>query len=167
MEGVSLFSSFAILLSFSMRNLLKGVGEIIKYSIRDEDIHSIAGIWLYNQLVFEYPEILDDELKADIYTGAEQVVKLEIAFLKSAFQQGEIEGVAEYDIEEFIKNRANGKLLDLNLKPIFTVDLEAVERIESWFLPLIGGASRTDGFATRVTEYAKSFEVDKIDWSLI
>jgi ribonucleoside-diphosphate reductase beta chain len=42
-EGVNLFSSFAILLSFKLRNLLKGVGQIVEWSIRDESLHSEAG----------------------------------------------------------------------------------------------------------------------------
>ena len=46
-EGVNLFSSFAVLLSFKMRNKLKGVGQIVEWSVRDESLHSEAGCWLF------------------------------------------------------------------------------------------------------------------------
>ena len=56
-EGVNLFSSFAVLLSFKMRNLLKGVGQIIEWSVRDESLHSEGGCWLFRQLLTEMPEL--------------------------------------------------------------------------------------------------------------
>ena len=39
-EGVSLYSAFAVLYSFQLRNLLKGVGQQMKWSVRDESLHS-------------------------------------------------------------------------------------------------------------------------------
>ena len=38
-EGVQLFSSFAILLNFPRHNLMKGMGQIVTWSIRDETLH--------------------------------------------------------------------------------------------------------------------------------
>ena len=61
-EGVNLFSSFAILLSFKLRNKLKGVGQIVEWSIRDESLHSDAGCWLFRQLLEEKPELNTPEL---------------------------------------------------------------------------------------------------------
>ena len=37
-EGVQLFSSFAILLNFPRHNLMKGMGQIVTWSIRDETL---------------------------------------------------------------------------------------------------------------------------------
>ena len=62
-EGVCLFSSFAILLHFSSRNLLKGISQIISYSIRDESMHSEAGCWLYRTLLDESITKLDKNSK--------------------------------------------------------------------------------------------------------
>ena len=50
-EGVNLFSSFAVLLSFKLDNKLKGVGQIVEWSIRDESLHSEAGCWLFRTLL--------------------------------------------------------------------------------------------------------------------
>src|ERR1700678_2797779 len=54
-EGVNLFSSFAVLLNFSRFNKLKGVGQIIAFSIKDESLHSEAGCWLFRTLIEEFP----------------------------------------------------------------------------------------------------------------
>ena len=49
-EGVNLFSSFAVLMSFQLRNLMKGTGQIVEWSVRDESLHSKAGCWLFRKL---------------------------------------------------------------------------------------------------------------------
>src|SRR5690606_37327839 len=76
-EGVQLFSSFAILMSFSTRDMLKGVGQIVAFSVRDESLHSEAGCWLFRQLIKENPDIWDEELKQEILEAARIAVKLE------------------------------------------------------------------------------------------
>ncbi len=60
-EGVNLFSSFAVLLSFKLRNKLKGVGQIVEWSIRDESMHSEAGCWLFRTLLSENPHLKTKE----------------------------------------------------------------------------------------------------------
>ncbi len=65
-EGVNLFSSFAILMSFQLRNLMKGTGQIVEWSVRDESLHSKAGCWLFRTMVEEMPE-LNEGMEAQIY----------------------------------------------------------------------------------------------------
>src|SRR5690606_7576446 len=84
-EGVNLFSSFAVLISFQQRNLLKGVGKIIEWSQRDEGLHSTAGCWLFRQFVAEFPDVMTEDLKKDIYDAARLTVQLEDAFIDKAF----------------------------------------------------------------------------------
>lgn len=159
-EGVSLFSSFAILLSFSKRNLLKGIGQIISFSIRDESLHSEAGTWLFKTLIQEYPELLTDELKKDIYEAARTTVELEDAFIDKAFELGSVEGLDPKDLKTFIRARTNTKLIDLGLKTNWkNLDKESLERMD-WFDYLAAGISHQDFFAGRVTDYSKG----QLDW---
>ena len=76
-EGVNLFSSFAVLLSFKMRNKLKGVGQIVEWSVRDESLHSEAGCWLFRTLMKEHPEFKTDELVKEIEEAARLALKLD------------------------------------------------------------------------------------------
>ena len=154
-EGVNLFSSFAILLSFKMRNKLKGVGQIVEWSIRDESMHSEAGCWLFRTLIEENPYLKTKELEAAINEAALLSLKLELDFIDKVFELGDLEGCSKYDLQNFIKNRVNTKLGDLGYGPIVTdIDLTAVERMK-WFDHLSAGKQHTDFFANRVTNYSK------------
>lgn len=154
-EGVSLFSSFAILFNFSRFDKMKGVGQIIAFSIKDESLHSEAGCWLFNILIKEFPEIWNDNLKQEIYEAARLTVQLEDDFIDKAFEFGEIEGLTSHDMKAFIRHRCNTKLTDIGLKPNWrNIDKDALNRME-WFSILSGGVTHSDFFASRVSDYSK------------
>jgi ribonucleoside-diphosphate reductase beta chain len=154
-EGVNLFSSFAVLLSFKLSNKLKGIGQIVEWSIRDESMHSDAGCWLFRTLVQENPKLKTKELEAAINEAALLSLKLELDFISKVYELGDLESCSKYDLEHFIKNRVNTKLSDLGYKPIISnVDMTAVERMK-WFDHLSAGKQHTDFFASRVTNYSK------------
>tara|TARA_Y100000389_G_scaffold203736_1_gene253239 strand:+ start:1367 stop:2353 length:987 start_codon:yes stop_codon:yes gene_type:complete len=159
-EGVNLFSSFAVLLSFKMRNKLKGVGQIVEWSIRDESLHSEAGCWLFRTLVDENPQLKTPELEAAINEAALLSLKLELDFIDKVYEFGDLEGCSKYDLTNFIKNRINTKLGDLGYSPILTdVDITSVNNMK-WFDALSAGKQHTDFFANRVTNYSKGTK----DW---
>ena len=154
-EGVNLFSSFAVLLSFKMRNKLKGVGQIVEWSIRDESMHSEAGCWLFRTLIEEKPELKTPELETAINEAALLSLQLELDFINKAFELGDLEGCSKDDLIHFIKNRVNTKLGDLGYKPIIdNIDMNAVDRMK-WFDHLSAGKQHSDFFSTRVTNYSK------------
>ena len=159
-EGVNLFSSFAVLLSFKMRNKLKGVGQIVEWSIRDESMHSEAGCWLFRTLLEEKPELKTPELEAAINEAALLSLQLELDFIEKVYEMGDLEGCSKDDLAHFIKNRVNTKLGDLGYNPIIgDVDMNAVGRMK-WFDHLSAGKQHTDFFANRVTNYSKGVQ----DW---
>jgi len=159
-EGVNLFSSFAILLSFKMRNKLKGVGQIVEWSIRDESLHSEAGCWLFKTLIKENPQLKTPQLIESINQAAKLSLKLELDFINKVYELGDLEGCSKYDLTNFIKNRVNTKLIDLGLSPILDdIDKQAVNRMK-WFDALSAGKQHTDFFANRVTNYSKG----TMDW---
>ena len=157
-EGVNLFSSFAILLSFKLRNLLKGVGQIVEWSIRDESLHSDAGCWLFKTLLKENPELNTPELKKQIEDAAHLSLKLELDFINKVYEMGDLEGCSKYDLISFIKHRVNTKMSDLGYGAIVNdIDKESIQRM-SWFDNLSGGKQHTDFFASRVTNYSKGVQ---------
>lgn len=164
-EGVSLFSSFAILYSFSQRNLLKGVGQLISWSSRDENLHSVASIWLFNELVKEFPELMTDELKKDIYDAARLTIQLEDNFIDKCFELGPIEGLDPKDLKNYMRFRANTKLQALGLKSNWkNIDKESLKRLD-WFDVLTTGTTSQDFFDGSETFYSRNI-VDFSDiWS--
>jgi ribonucleoside-diphosphate reductase beta chain len=160
-EGVNLFSSFAILMSFQLRNLMKGTGQIVEWSVRDESLHSKAGCWLFRTLIEENQELDTHVLAEEIYDACDLSVKLEFDFIDKAFEMGEIEGLNKAQLKNFIKERANQKLIELGYNPLYNdIDPNLLKQME-WFGHLTSGKTHQDFFAGRVTDYSKS----TADWS--
>ena len=160
-EGVNLFSSFAILMSFQLRNMLKGTGQIVEWSVRDESLHSTAGCWLFRTLMQESPELDTVEMRNNVIEACNLSVKLEFDFIDKAFEMGEIEGLNKDQLKNFIKARANDKMKELGYNPVYNdLDPALLKQME-WFGHLTSGKTHQDFFANRVTDYSKSTG----DWS--
>ena len=160
-EGVNLFSSFAVLMSFQLRNLMKGTGQIVEWSVRDESLHSKAGCWLFRKLLEEQSELNTAELRHKIVEACELSVQLEFDFIEKAFEMGGVEGLNKEQLKAFIKARANEKMIELGYNGIYNdVDPNLLKQME-WFGHLTSGKTHQDFFAGRVTNYAKS----TADWS--
>ena len=158
-EGVSLYSAFAVLYSFQLRNLLKGVGQQMKWSVRDESLHSRMGCQLYRHMCEELPD-LKDQCKEDIYTAAKIMVELEEKYIDKMFEMGDIENLKAYDLKQFIRKRTNEKLQELGYtdkRRFFNYDKDAASNLD-WFYHLTGGHTHTDFFAIRPTDYSKANE---------
>ncbi|MCP4321088.1 MAG: ribonucleotide-diphosphate reductase subunit beta, partial [Alteromonadales bacterium] len=158
-EGVSLYSAFAVLYSFQLRNLLKGIGQQMKWSVRDESLHSKMGCKLFREMCNENNQLLN-LCRNDIVSAAETMVDLEVKYIKKMFEMGDIEGIKSNDLIHFIKKRANEKLMELGYSELgdyFSYDKTAAGNLD-WFYHLTGGVTHTDFFAIRPTDYSKANE---------
>jgi ribonucleoside-diphosphate reductase beta chain len=160
-EGVSLYSSFAVLYSFQMRNLLKGIGQQMKWSVRDESLHSKMGCQLFRHMCEEYPE-LKEAVQSQVEEAAKLMVEMEFQFIDKMFEMGDLENMQANDLKEFIKKRANEKLNELGYESIFHYS-EAMASQLDWFYHLTGGHTHTDFFAIRPTDYSKAGEDENWD----
>jgi ribonucleoside-diphosphate reductase beta chain len=158
-EGVSLYSAFAVLYSFQLRNLLKGIGQQMKWSVRDESLHSKMGCQLFRHMCQEDPKLLED-CKKDVIDAAEAMLKAEEKYIDKMFEQGDIENLKANDLKQFIRKRLNEKINELGYTDIrkhFEYDDERASRLD-WFYHLTGGHTHTDFFAVRPTDYSKANE---------
>jgi ribonucleoside-diphosphate reductase beta chain len=155
-EGVSLYSSFAVLYSFQMRNLLKGIGQQMKWSVRDESLHSKMGCQLFREMCNEYPELFE-EVKDDVHEAAKHMIEMEHNFIDMIFEKGDLENLKSTDLKEFISKRGNEKLKELGYEPTFEFNDNKAANLD-WFYHLTGGITHTDFFAVRPTDYAKAGE---------
>ena len=158
-EGVSLYSAFAILYSFQLRNLLKGVGQQMKWSVRDESLHSKMGCQLFRHMCQE-DKTLKEACKDDIIAAAETMLYAEENYIDKMFEAGDVEGIKAFDLKQFIRRRLNQKLGELgytDLGTYFKFDIGAEKNL-AWFEHLTGGVTHTDFFAIRPTDYSKANE---------
>ena len=149
-EGMSLFSSFVMLLNFQRFGKMKGMGTIVEWSIRDETIHVQGNAKLFRTLCDEHPKIVNDELKSKIYEMAKTAVTLEDKFIKLAFNGSDVQGLTRTDVESYVRYIADRRLLQLGLKPKFKVKDNPLP----WLDWVLNGASHDNFFEKRVTEYS-------------
>jgi len=150
-EGMQLFSSFIMLLNFPRHGMMKGMGQIVTWSIVDETMHAGSMIKLFRTYIEENKELWNDELKSTIYTIAEKMVELEDKFIDLAFNMGDMPGLTAEDVKRYIRYIADRRLISLGLKGIFKVKKNPLP----WVEEMINAPTHTNFFENRATDYAK------------
>lgn len=150
-EGMQLFSSFIMLLNFPRNGKMKGMGQIITWSIVDETMHAESMIKLFRSYVEENKEIWNDDLKGKIYTIAESMVLLEDNFIDLAFGISKMDALSADDVKRYIRYIADRRLISLGLKGIFKVKKNPLP----WVEEMINAPTHTNFFENRATDYAK------------
>jgi len=150
-EGMQLFSSFIMLLNFPRHGKMRGMGQIITWSIVDETIHAESMIKVFRTFVEENKSIWNDQLKSEIYGIAEKMVLLEDKFIDLAFQIGPMEGLSSADVKQYIRYIADRRLIGLGLKGINKVKKNPLP----WVEEMINAPTHTNFFENRSTDYSK------------
>lgn len=151
-EGVQLFASFAILMNFQRHNKMKGMGQIVAWSVRDETLHTLSMIRLFNTFVKENPDIWDDQLRDEIAQSAQTIVTHEDAFIDLAFEMGGVEGLEPDEVKQYIRFITDRRLQQLHMEPIYGVEKNPLK----WMDEMLNGAEHTNFFENRATEYSKA-----------
>jgi ribonucleoside-diphosphate reductase beta chain len=150
-EGMQLFSSFIMLLNFPRHGKMKGMGQIVTWSIVDETQHAESMIKLFRTYVEENRELWNDELKSSIYTIAEKMVELEDKFIDLSFEMGEMQDLTSADVKKYIRYICDRRLISLGLKGIFKIKKNPLP----WVEEMINAPTHTNFFENRATDYAK------------
>ncbi|CAI9429065.1 ribonucleoside-diphosphate reductase [Candidatus Ornithobacterium hominis] len=154
-ENVSLFSQFAIILSFTrFRGFMKNVSNIIAWTSVDEQIHANAGIFLINKIKEEFPHLLKEEDVEQIYALIDESISVEGEILDWIFEQGEIPNVSKENLLNFMKFRVDDSLVKIGFKPLYKVTAEQYKPME-WFEQEVFSHSMDDFFAKRPVDYTK------------
>ncbi len=151
-EGLQLFASFAILMNFPRFNKMKGMGQIISWSVRDETLHTHSIIRLFRTFMSENPEVWSEALERDLYKCCETIVTHEDAFIDLAFEQGAIEGLTGEEVKRYIRHIADRRLGQLGLQPLFHAEKNPLP----WLDAILNGVEHTNFFENRATEYSKA-----------
>ena len=151
-EGLQLFASFAILMNFPRFNKMKGMGQIVTWSVRDESLHTASIIKLFRTFVDENPEVRTEELERDLYINCETVVTHEDAFIDLAFELGPIEGLNAHEVKQYIRYIADRRLMQLGLQPVHRIEKNPLP----WMEEMLNGVEHANFFENRATEYSKA-----------
>jgi ribonucleoside-diphosphate reductase beta chain len=151
-EGLQLFASFAILMNFPRHNKMKGMGQIVTWSVRDESLHTASIIKLFRTFIHENPEIWDEEFQRELYVACETVLNHEDAFIDLAFEMGGIEGLEGREVKQYIRYIADRRLSQLGLQPVYRIEKNPLP----WMEEMLNGVEHANFFENRATEYSKA-----------
>ena len=151
-EGLQLFASFAMLMNFPRFNKMKGMGQIVTWSVRDESLHTQSIIQLFQTFIAENPEIWDEDLQRDLYKACETIVDHEDAFIDLSFEMGPVEGLTAEEVKQYIRYIADRRLAQLGLQPIYHIEKNPLR----WMDEILNGVEHANFFENRATEYSRA-----------
>ena len=137
---------------------MKGMGQIIAWSINDETLHTESMIQLFRAYIAENPSLWNDELKSAIYRIAEQMVDLEDRFIDLAFGVHSMQELSAEEVKRYIRFIANRRLTAMGMKAIFSEKSNPLPWVDAML-----GVMHTNFFENRVVDYAKG--ALKGDWA--
>ena len=150
-EGLQLFASFIMLLNFQRYGKMKGMCQIVTWSIRDESHHVENMIKLFHALIDENRKVWNDNFKKTLYQICRDMVDLEDKFIDLAFEMGGVQGLEPKPVKQYIRHIGDRRLLQLGLKPNFKVKDNPLP----WLDWVLNGVEHTNFFENRATEYTK------------
>ncbi|MDH3229831.1 MAG: ribonucleotide-diphosphate reductase subunit beta [Alphaproteobacteria bacterium] len=151
-EGLQLFASFAMLLNFPRFNKMKGMGQIVTWSVRDETLHTNSAIRLFHTFIEENPDLWTDVLQRDLAVACATIVDHEDAFIDLAFELGGVEGLTAEEVKSYIRYIADRRLMQLGLPAIYEMGGNPLP----WLDEILNGVEHTNFFENRATEYSRA-----------
>ena len=151
-EGLQLFASFAILLNFPRFNKMKGMGQIVTWSARDETLHTNSIIKLFHTFLSENPEIKSQDLFEDLTKACSVVVEQEDAFIDKAFELGAVEGLDASSVKKYIRYIANSRLNQLGIDRLYNIEKNPLPYMDE----MLNSLEHANFFESRATEYSRA-----------
>ena len=151
-EGLQLFASFAILLNFPRLNKMKGMGQIVTWSVRDESLHCNSIIKLYKTFLSENPDVDRDALHQRLYEACATIIEHEDAFIDLCFEMGAVEGMTPEDVKLYIRYIGDRRLEQLDLEPQYNIDKNPLP----WLDAMLNAVEHANFFENRATEYSRA-----------
>ena len=133
-------------------NKMKGMGQIVTWSVRDETLHCNSMIRLFKEFIKENPQIWTPQLKKELYEACRTIIDHEDAFIDLAFEMGPMEGLTAKEVKDYIRFIGNRRLVQLGLEPIYKVDKNPL----TWLDTMLNAVEHMNFFEGRATEYSKA-----------
>jgi ribonucleoside-diphosphate reductase beta chain len=170
-EGAVLYSNFAFLKHFQAngKNKLKNLVAGINFSVRDENLHSLGGAWLFRQLLqeSELSKSEQQELFSKIKDAASKILEHEYQIVDNIFQEGEIEGINAISLKQFVNSRVELCIQNLGIKVSNSASADQAATpnpIAEWFYLGISQTVIHDFFNTLGSQYHRDWNEEGFDW---
>lgn len=170
-EGVILYSNFGFLKHYQSqgKNKLMNIVRGINFSVRDENIHSVAGAWAFKYRLEQLKDKLSKEdfdayvqkIEKRIRELAKVLYEHECQIIAKLFEQGEIKGITAHQLENFVQSRINECLKQLGFEKEYDVKYDP---ISSWFYKGINDYQFNDFFSGQGREYNRNWDELGFTW---
>ena len=164
-EGAVLYSNFAFLKHFQSegKNNLVNMVAGIDFSVRDENIHSLAGAWLASTQAAEagFTEQQKMDAMSLLTQASAEIRNHEYKIIDMIFEKGTIRGITAEQMKHFIDSRLDLCMEQLGYLPIYNVQYNP---IKTWFYRDIQLSSFNDIFQKQGNEYNRNWKEGAFIW---
>jgi ribonucleotide reductase beta subunit family protein with ferritin-like domain len=164
-EGAILYSSFAFLKHFQSqgKNKLLNIVRGINFSVRDENLHSMAGAWVFKKLIEEsnYSKEYLDEVRVNLTEMAMKLYDHECRIIDMIFEKGKIDGITPIQMKHFVESRINECMKQLGYGKVFDVKWNP---IAEWFYKAINDYTFNDFFTGIGNQYHRNWDSTAFTW---
>jgi len=163
MEGTQFFGLFLPILHLQRNGKMPGIGQMFRYTLRDESNHIELGRRLFLALLEENPDIMTDAFRKELSDFMKLGIESEVAFVDDLLPQA-IAGLSPDEIKRFVRYNANRRMLALGFDPIPDEHGKIImENPFPWSAEIIYLKKNENFFETRVTEYGKLSNLQEVE----
>ena len=151
MEGTMFYGLFGMILSLYRQNKFPGIGQMFRYTLRDESNHIELLRNLLMDLVQENPDIWTEDFREDLRNTMKEAVRLEKNFIKDCLPVNAV-GLGTEEFMDYIDYIADRRLEGVGLEPLNA----GIKNPFPWLAEMMDIQKEQNFFEGRVTEYQKA-----------
>jgi len=155
MEGTQFYGLFGMVLSLYRQNKFPGIGQMFRYTLRDESNHISLFKDLFLELVKENPDVWTEDFKIELIAMMKEAVALEKSFIEDCLPVNAL-GLSAKEFTQYIDFIADRRLESVGLSPLNP----GVKNPLPWLAEMMDIKKEQNFFEGRVTEYQKASSLD-------
>lgn len=158
MEGTQFYGLFGMILSLYRQNKFPGIGQMFRYTLRDESNHIELFRNLLMELVDENPGIWTADFREELRELMREAVRLEKEFIADCLPVNAV-GLSVGEFAGYIDHIADRRLEGCGLAPLNP----GVANPFPWLAEMMDIQKEQNFFEGRVTEYQKSSSLGAVN----
>lgn len=151
MEGTQFYGLFGMVLSLYRQNKFPGIGQMFRYTLRDESNHIELFRNLMMDLVHENPDVWTPAFKEELRQTMKEAIRLEKAFIEDCLPVNAL-GLKKEEFTQYIDYIGDRRLEGCGLEPLNG----PISNPLPWLAEMMDIKKAQNFFEGRVTEYQKS-----------
>jgi ribonucleoside-diphosphate reductase beta chain len=151
MEGTQFYGLFGMILALYRQNKFPGIGQMFRYTLRDESNHIEVFRNLFMDLVEENPDLWTSEFREELVGIMREAVKLEKDFIRDCLPVNAV-GLSADEFEQYIDYIADRRLAGCGLPALSP----GVQNPLPWLAEMMDVRKEQNFFEGKVTDYQKA-----------